>query len=97
MKYKFNLKLNLIMNKKTKFLSLIATGISMIATSEMALAGKKQMEKCYGVAKAGKNDCGDKLGKHSCAGQSKIDGDKNEWVYLPKGACDKIVGGELDS
>jgi uncharacterized membrane protein len=84
------------MNKKTKFLTLMAAGISMVATSQIALADKK-MEKCYGVAKAGKNDCGDKLGKHSCAGQSTIDGDKNEWVYTPKGLCNKLVGGELDS
>lgn len=48
-------------------------------------------EKCYGVAKAGKNDCGSK--SHSCAGQASKDGDAQDWVYLPKGTCDKIVGG----
>ena len=74
----------------------MATGITMVATAESALA-KKKMEKCYGVVKSEKNDCGDKLGKHSCAGQATMDGDKNEWVYVPKGLCNKLVGGELDS
>jgi|TARA_B110000259_G_scaffold188489_1_gene248147 uncharacterized membrane protein len=85
------------MNKKTKFLTLMATGIAMVITAESALAAKKDMEKCYGVSKAEKNDCADKLGKHSCAGQSATDSNKSEWVYLPKGVCNKLVGGELNS
>ncbi len=48
-------------------------------------------EKCYGIAKAGKNDCGS--GTEACAGQSTTDNAKNAWIGLPKGTCDKIVGG----
>lgn len=48
-----------------------------------------EMEKCYGVAKAGKNDCA--TAAHSCAGNSKTDGEA--WLNTPKGLCDKIVGG----
>jgi uncharacterized membrane protein len=48
-------------------------------------------EKCYGVAKAGMNDCGAK--GHSCAGQASKDGGAGDWVYLPKGTCEKLVGG----
>jgi uncharacterized membrane protein len=48
-------------------------------------------EKCYGIAKAGKNDCA--AGAHSCAGQSTAARDKNSFVYLPVGACAKIAGG----
>lgn len=48
-----------------------------------------EMEKCYGVAKAGKNDCA--TGAHSCAGNSKADGEG--WLNAPKGLCDKLVGG----
>ena len=48
-------------------------------------------EKCYGVAKAGKNDCAS--GANACAGQSKADNDKSAWIGLPKGTCDRIVGG----
>ncbi len=49
------------------------------------------MDRCYGVVKAGQNDCGNAI--HSCSGQAKIDGDKNEWMVMPTGLCDKIVGG----
>lgn len=68
----------------------IAMGANGVST-----AAEKSMEKCYGVAKAGMNDCG--TAKHSCAGQSKVDGEKNEWIYLPKGSCQKIVNGSLES
>jgi uncharacterized membrane protein len=47
-------------------------------------------EKCYGIAKAGKNDCA--AGVHSCAGQGTKNSDKSSFVYLPSGACEKIVG-----
>lgn len=48
-------------------------------------------EKCYGIAKAGKNDCA--AGSHSCAGQSTSDEDKSSFVYLPSGICSKLAGG----
>ncbi len=51
------------------------------------------MEKCYGIAKAGKNDC--QTAKSSCAGTSKKDAQADAWVSVPKGACEKIVGGKL--
>jgi uncharacterized membrane protein len=70
--------------------TLLAVGLATGGTS--ALAAKDDMEKCAGIAKAGKNDCG--TGKHSCAGQAKSDGGE-EWVYVPKGTCDKIVGGTV--
>ena len=47
-------------------------------------------ENCYGIAKAGKNDCA--AGAHSCAGQGTKNADKSSYVYLPAGACEKIVG-----
>lgn len=49
-------------------------------------------EKCYGVAKAGANDCAS-TGNHSCAGLSKVDSDPASWIYVPAGYCDRIVGG----
>lgn len=73
----------------TALSSLIITA-SLTAT---AFAEKPGMEKCGGVVKAGKNDCGN--AKHSCAGQSAKDGDKEEWMYVPTGSCEKIVGGEV--
>lgn len=58
-----------------------------------AMAGKASMEKCLGVAKAGQNDCG--TSQHACAAQAKTDGDAEEWVYLPKGTCEKIPGAKV--
>jgi uncharacterized membrane protein len=51
-------------------------------------------EKCYGVAKAGKNDGKADPGT-SCAGSSKINGQGNTWMLVLKGACEKIVGRSL--
>jgi uncharacterized membrane protein len=70
--------------------SLLALGMTNVA----AAADKADAsEKCYGVAKAGKNDCAGAA--HACAGQSKTDGAGNEWVKLPKGTCERLVGGSL--
>lgn len=60
-----------------------------------AVAADIKMEKCYGIAKAGKNDCGSKAAGHSCAGQASINNDANDFVTVPKGTCDKIANGSL--
>jgi uncharacterized membrane protein len=39
------------------------------------------------------NDCGTSV--HACAGQAKVDGDAEEWVYVPAGTCNKIAGGTI--
>jgi len=69
-------------------------GKSNCASNKCASTTKKGNEKCYGVAKAGKNDCGSADGSHACAGAAKKDNDPNEWVYVPKGLCDKLAGGK---
>jgi uncharacterized membrane protein len=69
-------------------------GALAIAASQAAAGPVAQpagSEKCYGVAKAGKNDCA--AGSHSCAGQSNKSFDKTAYVYLPKGECEKLAGG----
>lgn len=71
--------------------SLIAIGLGTAAPA--ANAGKEGFEKCAGVVKAGKNDCG--TSKHGCAGQATKNGDKEEWVYVPNGTCEKIVGAAI--
>lgn len=58
-------------------------------TAASAQAAKPQMEKCYGVSKAGKNDCKAGAGT-SCAGTSKIDYQRNAWKLVPVGTCTKI-------
>ena len=52
---------------------------------------KFEHEKCYGIAKAAKNDC--QTTSSSCAGTSKRNGQGDAWLYVPKGSCDKVVGG----
>lgn len=71
--------------------SLVSIGI--VAASQSAFAAKGDQEKCYGIVKAGKNDCA--AAANACAGQVKTDGAKDAWVYLPKGTCEKIVGASL--
>jgi len=55
-------------------------------------AADPSKEKCYGVAKAGQNDCANLSGSHSCAGQSKLDRDVGEWKLVPKGQCLSMGG-----
>jgi len=57
-----------------------------------AFAAADGKEKCYGVAKAGKNACASKDGSHSCAGQAKVDNDPNEWAYVDAGTCEEKGG-----
>ena len=63
---------------------LVALGMAASAPAAQAAGGK---EKCYGIAKAGKNDCADANGTHSCAGQAKVDKGAAEWLYTASGTC----------
>lgn len=76
---------------------LLASALLLTLVSSAAIAAEDgkapEKEKCYGVAKAGKNDCAAKDGSHSCAGQSKKDSDAATWVYVPKGLCERLAGG----
>ncbi len=67
-----------------------AVGLGLVAD---ASAGSPKSEKCYGISKIGKNDCG--TSKHACAAAAKVDSDPEEWLFVPKGTCEKIVGGSL--
>ncbi len=72
--------------------SAIAAALTMPMVSEAGPAPKPKFEaeKCYGVAKAGKNDC--QTANSSCAGTSKRDNQGDAWIYMPAGSCDKMVG-----
>ncbi|MGE0724500.1 MAG: DUF2282 domain-containing protein [Alphaproteobacteria bacterium] len=54
---------------------------------------KDKNEKCYGVVKAGKNDC--QTANSSCAGTSRRDSQADAYIYVPAGTCDRIVGATL--
>ena len=85
------------MNKSLWIASALAAAVAVPTVS--ALAGPAvqppKSEKCYGVVKAGHNDC--QTASNSCAGNSKADAQKDAWVYLPIGVCDKIVGASKDA
>ncbi len=70
-----------------------AVTLAGAANAPSAHAMEAGKEKCYGVVKAGKNACANAAGTHSCAGYAETDGDGGEWIALPKGVCDKLVGG----
>jgi uncharacterized membrane protein len=70
--------------------SLLALGVATASTGALAAGGT---EKCAGIAKAGKNDCG--TSKSSCAATVKVDHDAEAWILVPTGTCDKIAGGRL--
>lgn len=57
-----------------------------------ALAQDKNQEKCWGVAKAGQNDCGSNKTAHSCAGHSKMDYDPNDFKVVKAGTCVQMGG-----
>jgi uncharacterized membrane protein len=83
---------------KTIALSTMFGAAAMVAAGSLAAADtakmgadKPGMEHCYGVAKAGKNDCA--AAGHACAGQATKDMDKASWLSLPTGVCAKLAGG----
>ena len=77
--------------KSTLTIAAALSAALLLATQAEALG--PATEKCYGVAKAGKNDC--QTATSSCAGTSKKDHEASAWLAVPKGTCDKIVGGSL--
>lgn len=74
-------------------------GVFAISAAMGVFAGPdqpKEWEKCSGISKAGKNDCGALDGSHPCGGMAKKDNSANEWIYVPKGTCDKLTGGKVE-
>lgn len=70
----------------------LALGLASASAYAAPVAMDSSSEKCYGIAAPGKNDCAGP--SHACAGQSKVSSGK-EWIKLPKGTCERIVGGSL--
>jgi len=78
--------------------ALIAATAAAVMSLSMApvTASAQDKEKCFGISKAGQNDCASVTGVHSCAGQSKTDMDKMEWKYVAKGTCKELKGLTLE-
>ena len=85
------------MNKKLAVDSAIAAifSVGMLAATQAQAVpdAPTEWEKCAGIAKAGKNDCG--ANGHACGGYAKKDNDPNEWIYVPQGVCEKIAGAKV--
>ncbi|MGE4072473.1 MAG: DUF2282 domain-containing protein [Lysobacterales bacterium] len=80
------------MNSLTLLRAALASAVVMTASGAQA-EEKAPVEKCFGIAKAGRNDC--QTASSSCAGTSKQDRQPDAWIYVPRGSCDKIAGGSL--
>jgi len=75
----------------------LAAASLAVATSSQAQTHPEKptyrFERCYGIARAGHNDCF--TSAHACGNLSKVDGDPASWMYVPSGSCLKIVSGSL--
>jgi uncharacterized membrane protein len=85
-------------NTKILVSSALAALASLAASGALAQtpAAKPDysFEKCYGVVKAGLNDC--QTTSHSCAGTSTADNQGDSWVYVPAGTCAKLTGASTE-
>ena len=82
------------MNKRAIASSTLASVLALAVVQAQAASDPKAQEKCFGVAKAGENDCA--AGAHSCAGQARSDKAPDDWKYVPKGTCEKLGGTVAD-
>ena len=76
--------------------SALASVLALGLLDTAAAADPAGKEKCFGIAKAGQNDCANLSGSHSCAGQSKADMSVDDWKYVAKGTCQKVGGKTAD-
>lgn len=79
----------LVQSVMTAFFVLVATGSSAADNNDT----NSTTEKCYGIAKKGMNDCA--TATASCASSATKDKQKDAFILLPKGLCERIVGGSL--
>jgi uncharacterized membrane protein len=64
----------------------VAAALTMAGQS-LAAEQKAENVKCYGISKAGENDCASS-GNNTCAGTAKMDYDGRAWKLVPKGTCE---------
>ena len=83
------------MNQRALIAAAAASLLSTLLVSAPAVAQEKEI--CYGISVAGQNDCANLSGTHSCAGQSKVGADVNEWKYVAKGTCASMKGMSADA
>jgi len=79
------------MNQRIILSSALASAMALGLVGQ-ATAQDKDKEKCFGIAKAGQNDCANLSGSHSCSGMAKVDKGPDEWKYVAKGTCKELKG-----
>jgi uncharacterized membrane protein len=83
------------MNTRHALILAAATGLFAVSSAAFAAeADHSNQDKCFGIAKAGQNDCASTTGTHACAGQSKVDNSPMDFKFVAKGTCTKM-GGKL--
>ena len=85
------------MMKPSKILATAAVSgaLALGSLSLSSTASAAETEKCYGVAKAGHNDC--QTANGSCAGTATADNQGDAWIIVPKGLCTKLTGGSTEA
>jgi len=78
------------MNKTTAFVTALAAAVTL---APLTASAEAQQEKCFGIAKAGKNQCQTKA--NACAGHALSDNEADAWIFVPSGTCERIIGGAL--
>jgi len=84
------------MRKHDSLVRLAISGVLALSGAVIAsnaVAADEDKEQCAGITKAGKNDCA--TSTNDCHSHVTTDGNAEAWIYLPKGTCDRIVGGHL--
>ena len=82
------------MNQRAMIAAAAASVMSLAMVATPAAAQEK--DKCFGIAKAGQNDCASLTGVHDCSGKAKKDMDKGDWKYVAKGTCKSMKGLSMD-
>jgi len=84
------------MNNRDSLLRLAVTGLLALGTTAAAtsaLAADDNKEQCAGIVRAGHNDCA--TSTNACHSHATVDASAEAWVYLPKGTCERLVGGRV--
>ena len=85
------------MNRFTT-LSLAAAFLGAVSLAGLAVpASSADGVKCYGIAKAGENDCANAAGTHSCAGNSTADYSGADWKAVASADECTAMGGQLEA
>ncbi len=80
------------MNTRHALIAAAVASLFSVTASVLAADDHASQDKCFGIAKAGQNDCASSNGSHGCAGQAKADNQASDWKYVAKGTCESLGG-----